>query len=331
MLSKNRVIILVNLGSPDNLSKKSIRRFLIKFLSDKRVVGLPHLIWYPILYLFILPFRVPKLLIKYSKIWKQNCSPLIYYTKRQAELLQDFSSSDANTTIRYAFSYSYPTVNDVLNDLLSKNKLKQQNSCEIKSIQFIPLYPQFSSTTMMPIFDSIGKYFRDKKSMPSISIIRGFADNPYYIVAVVQKIKESMMKHGFSGKLIFSYHSLPVSLIEAGDSYFAECMLTTRLIVKELGLKEHEFIITFQSRFGANKWLSPSTIDTLRQLATTGTTSIDIVCPGFVSDCLETLEEIAITNKEAFIKHGGKHYNYISCLNDDTSLIVALNSLINNI
>lgn len=318
-MKKTRVVLLINLGSPETLSKKAIRQFLIRFLGDKRVVPLPSYIWYPILYLFILPFRVPKLLIKYAQIWKDNQSPLVYYTKSQAMRLQ--KTSDDNTVVYHAFSYSSPSIHEVLDDLLSNNR-------DIKDIQFIPLYPQFSSTTTMPIFDLIGHYFKDKKSMPSISIIRGFADNRLYISALVESIKASIIKNGFSGKLIFSYHSLPIALIKAGDSYFDECVLTTQLVVKELNLQEHEYTITFQSRFGANRWLTPSTIDTLRQFAKDGVRNVDIICPGFVSDCLETLEEIAITNKEAFIKNGGENYNYIGCLNDSASLTSVFKDLI---
>ncbi len=306
---KIKAIILVNLGSPDRLEVRAIRKFLQNFLSDKRVIGLPRLLWIPILYGVILPFRSSKLLKKYREIWhnKSNSSPLVHYTKLQANNLSQMVTTN-DTIIRYAFSYSTPIISDILDEL--------HTSYDLETLRVIPLYPQFSSTTTAPIFDKILGYYKTKKSIPSISILRGFADNVLYIDAVVNKIKKSFEINGRGEKLIFSYHSLPVAIINAGDTYYDECFLTTKHIVKLLGLETDEWVITFQSKFGANKWLSPVTTDTLCDLAKSGIKSIDIVCPGFVSDCLETLEEIAIMNKDKFLVNGGVHYNYISCIND---------------
>lgn len=327
------MVLLVNLGSPDELSTVAIRKFLRVFLSDKRVVDLPRFLWYPILFGIILPLRSKKLLTKYQDIWLNDidpqylvgtasslsCSPLVYYTAKQAHQLQSAIASDT-LIVRYAFSYSTPDIATVLDEVYGRY-------C-IASLRVIPLYPQYSSTTTAAVFDAIANYFKNKKYLPSIRLSNGFATNTLYIKALAAKIKQSHIKNGIAEKLIFSYHSLPYSLIAAGDSYYDECLATTRLIVEQLNLSELQYITTFQSKFGAQKWLSPATIDKVCEFGRQGIKTLDIICPGFVSDCLETLEEIAITNKQVFIHNGGINYNYINCLNDDLSFTHVLQELV---
>jgi ferrochelatase len=313
-MSVNNVILLVNLGSPNSLAKSSIRKFLSTFLADRRVVNLPKIFWYPILYGIILPFRAKKLIKQYSKIWLFDNSPLIHYTKTQADKL-----SATGHIVRYAFSYAKPSIHDVLTEIHS--------TLPVDKLTVIPLYPQFSSTTTLPVFDSISAFYSDKYYLPEIKFIHDFADNNFYIDAISSTIRESWQKNGKSQKLVFSYHGLPIDIIKRGDIYYEQCKLTTKLVIDKLGLSNDDYIMVFQSRFGAQKWLTPATNATLADLAKSGIESVDIICPGFVSDCLETLEEIAIVNKEVFLNAGGQRYNYIPCLNDGDDCIQVLNSL----
>ncbi|MFN8769836.1 MAG: ferrochelatase [Neisseriaceae bacterium] len=355
--NKVNLVLLVNLGSPDRLSKASIKEFLRKFLSDKRVVNLPKIVWYPILYGIILMFRPRVLLCKYREVWnefyhsilkqldnkckkseeivtninlesnlyannldiKEYISPIKYYTFEQAKQLNNVINNE-NILVRCAFSYSSPEIISVLDEVSS--------NYHIATLQVIPLYPQYSSTTTASVFDAVSNYYKTKKFIPNLQFCNGFASNKLYIEAVASKVQSSFRQNGRGEKLIFSYHSIPLALCKNGDTYYNECLLTTKLIAQKLAIDDSQYIMTFQSKFGSNKWLTPATIDIIRDLACNGVKAIDIVCPGFVSDCLETLEEIAITNKEVFLNNGGVTYNYIPCLNNDSAFINVLKDLI---
>lgn len=319
---KKTVILLINLGSPDTLTVSAISRFLRKFLSDRRVVNLPKLLWYPILYLIILPFRSQKLLVKYRVIWQteKGCSPLVHYTNLQAIGLKERFSSNPEIIVDHAFCYSNPDIHMVLSKI---------QALEVKKIIILPLYPQFSSTTTMAVFDSIAEFYANKFDVPDLSFIRGFAIDQSYIKAIVQSIQESFVKNGKPDKLILSYHSLPKSVIEAGDSYYAECLATSREIIQHLGLSSSDYVVSFQSKFGRQKWLSPVTSTVIKDLAVAQNMHIAVVCPGFISDCLETLEEINLMNRAIFLKHGGKKYQYIPCLNASIECIDMLYKISN--
>jgi len=319
MSAKKHLVLLVNLGSPNYATFSAVRTFLKKFLSDKRVVNLPRFLWYPVLYGIILSIRAKKLVAKYKLIWLKDNSPLIHYTHLQAQQLSA-SLSASDYIVKSAFSYARPYIDEVL-------ALAEQEA-NIHTLTVIPLYPQYSSTTTAPVFDEISRYYSRKKYIPTLRLINSFYTQPQYIAAIVNKIHQAWSAHGRGEVLVFSYHSLPVSLIKAGDSYYDECIATTNLIVAALGLKQHEYKLAFQSRFGVNKWLTPATSATILSLATSGIKKLDIVCPGFIADCLETLEEIAIMNKELFIANGGEVYNYIACLNDDKQLTELLKHLV---
>ncbi len=327
-MSECKLTLLVNLGSPNALSTKSIRLFLKNFLSDARVVDLPKILWYPILYGIILPFRAKKLLHKYDQIWlkKQNLSPLIHYTNNICQnLSHKIQSIDSSHIVKSAFAYSSPNITDTLNEVI-----QQYTLANIKSITIIPLYPQYSSTTTASVFDIITKYFLDKKYIPTMQFINSFHANEYYINAVVQNIKLSWQNNDRGEKLIMSYHSLPVKVIKDGDTYYNECIKTSELIANKLHLTKDDYKISFQSKFGTQKWLTPSTTDVIKEYAKSNIKSIDIICPGFMCDCLETLEEIKCYNKEIFLQNGGDVFNYIPCINDDdtaTSLLLNLSSL----
>ena len=313
---KRDIILLVNLGSPDELSTSAIRAFLRKFLSDRRVVNLPKLLWYPILYGIILPLRSVKLLKQYRQIWLEDSSPLVYYTKLQAEKLARYTG---NIEVRHAFSYSTPTIDEVLDQLHKESR--------INKLTIIPLYPQFSSTTTLPVFDAVSRFYRDKYHLPEMYFVRDYFANVAYINVLAKSITDSWSKNGRGEKLVFSFHGLPEVIIKKGDTYYEQCVETTRLVAEKLGLNANEYVLAFQSRFGSQKWLGPATIKVVTDLGANGVKSIDLICPGFVSDCLETLEEVAIINKAAFIDAGGVTYRYIACLNDTEDFIQVLYSL----
>jgi protoporphyrin/coproporphyrin ferrochelatase len=323
-MTEKNVVLLVNLGSPQKLEVKSIRKFLGRFLSDRRVVGLPRVLWLPILYGIILPFRAKKLRELYSKIWlsKHNLSPLIHYTQQQSHKLQQLLNLDSiaelnsNTVVDYAFSYTPPDISNKL--------LQLHNDYTVKKLIIVPLYPQFSSTTCASVFDSVAKFYARRYYIPSIHFINSFASDSCYLEAYTKQIryhwKFNQLQSNQNYKLVFSFHSLPVNLVMLGDSYHKECILTAQNIAMLLGITEPNYLITFQSKFGRSKWLEPSTNNSLIDLAKSGIDHIDIVCPGFICDCLETLEEINIQNREVFIKHGGMSYNYIPALNESDDL-----------
>lgn len=309
--SKNNLILLLNIGSPDYLDKKSIKIFLKKFLKDKRVINFKfkiiYLIWLIILYIVILPIRSGKLLKKYLKISINNTSPLIYYTKLLTNKLKK-----QNYIYEYAFFYSNPSIENVLNKI---------NVNTINTIIIIPLFPQFSSVTFLPVLDIIYKYFKNKYFVPNINITSSFYNNKIYIEAIKNNILNYWSLNNKASVLVFSYHSLPETLIEKGDMYYNQCLATSKLVASLLGLNETQYITTFQSKFGFGKWLQPNTKQVLLNLLKKNIKEVDIICPGFLIDCLETKEEIEIEYKKYFILNGGNKLNYIKCLNDDDALV----------
>ena len=317
-----KVILLVNLGSIDSLTTESIKLFLKSFLLDKRVVNIPKIIWYPILNFIILPFRSKKLLNLYKKIFINGNSPLKHYTINQTNKLKELIENNS-TVVEYAFSYSTPMLFNVLCDL--------SNKYSISDLTIVPLYPQFSTSTTSSVFDILYKFYQDKGEIPNIKFIGSFYSHQLFIEAVSLKIQSYWSNTRIKPDvLVFSYHGLPIKLIENGDVYYNHCLETTRLIIQKLNVPNLKYKVSFQSKFGTNKWLEPSTTSTLYKLAKDNIKSVDIVCPGFVSDCLETLEEICILNKGVFIKNGGENYRYINCLNDDEDFINFLKYLILN-
>jgi len=259
-------------------------------------------------------------LAKYRAIWNfdSNSSPLIHYTCEQAKAIQQ-QLMLPNTIVDYAFCYSTPDISTTLNKLHNE---------KVDRLVVLPLYPQFSTTTTMPVFDMIAKFYTDKNYLPAIHFIRDFALDSGYINAIVDSIKKSFLDNGDPDKLILSYHSLPQQIIDDGDSYHTECLLTSAKIIELLGLGTDDYIVTFQSKFGRQKWLTPATAKVVEELALANTKHIAVVCPGFISDCLETLEEINMMNREIFISNGGQKYNYIPCLNANADTIMFLTNLL---
>jgi ferrochelatase len=306
-------LLLVNLGSPEHLTLTAIRNFLQEFLTDKRVVGLPRYLWYPILYGIILPLRVPKLLLKYKSIYLANGkSPLIYYTAGQAQGLQ--ALLDADSSVDYAFCYGSKLFS--IDAVLKRKSLHMKCNSELI---IVPLFPQYSSATSAAVFDQVAQFYAREKFIPSLRFIHGFAVNRIYIKALANSVRKlwSVNPQQLPAKLLVSFHSIPLRMVAAGDSYPQECELTFNLLCKELQLKPgQDAILSYQSRFGGGKWLAPATNTIIQELAQSGNLVLDVLCPGFVSDCLETLEEIAIQYRELFLFHGGQELRYIPALND---------------
>lgn len=313
----DKLVLLVNLGSPQRLEVSAIRAFLREFLSDKRVVGLPRWLWYPILYGIILPIRAKKLLHKYEQIWHDSGkSPLTYFTQSQAEKLAQFASQ--NEKVDYAFCYGSESIQSKLTEL--------ENKYTFSKLIIIPLYPQYSSSTSAPVFDQVSNYYINRYYIPQIEYINSFASNDFYIKALANSIRIHWQTHGKGDKLLLSFHSVPVKLVKNGDTYVDECHETSRLLRQELQLSNDEVMVSFQSKFGKAEWVTPATEVIIKELASY-TKNIDVICPGFVSDCLETLEEVAITYHELYLEHGGNELRYIKCLNDDEGLIRVLANL----
>lgn len=279
-----------------------MRSYLAEFLSDPRVVELPRWIWLPLLYGFILRSRPQKSAQKYAAIWTPEGSPLAVHTRRQAQLLGK-ALSDRAIRVAYAMRYGRPSVQE---------GLQQLADCGERVV--LPLYPQYSRSTTLSIRDVIG---------PQLAMIESFHDHPAYIAALAATVQRHWAAHG-KAMLVMSFHGLPKRAVDKGDPYQKQCLATAKILAGVLRLPPEAYRVTFQSRFGAAEWLQPYTEPTLVALARAGTGRVDVFCPGFVSDCLETLEEIGIEARQAFLAAGGKEYHALPCLNESPEWIVAM-------
>ncbi len=316
-------VLLINLGTPEAATPSALRSYLKEFLRDPRVVALPRLLWWPILHLWVLNTRPRKSARKYARIWLAEGSPLKVHTERQAKLLRGYlgQAGRGDILIDWAMRYGTPSIASALDRL-------GQAGCQ--RILILPLYPQSSFTTTGSVLDAVSAWRqRHRAATPQIDILEAFHLDAGYLAALAASIRQHWMDYGRPQKLLMSFHGLPRGSIEAGDSYHAQCLETAQMLARELSLRaEEDFIVTFQSRFGRGKWLQPATQPMAEALARTGVHHIDVVCPGFVSDCLETLEEIAIEAKAAFLSAGGKEFRLIPCLNERHEWIAALAGLI---
>jgi len=314
-------ILLVNLGTPDAPTAKAVRPYLKEFLSDPRVVEIPRAIWWLILNGIILNIRPKKSAAKYALIWMPEGSPLRVHTAKQTALLQGYLSqrTRAPFVVDYAMSYGKPSIAGAM------QKLKEQNC---RRILVVPMYPQYAASSTATVFDLVFGAMQKMRSMPAIRTIRNFHDNPGYIKALAGNINDYWMKNGRPEKLVMSFHGVPQYTLDKGDFYHCECHKTGRLLAQELGLKQEQYTVSFQSRFGKTEWIKPYTTTTLVELGKQKTKRVDVVCPGFVADCLETLEEIAIEGKNDFRRAGGGEYHYIPCLNERNDWIHALADLV---
>ncbi|WP_043315800.1 ferrochelatase [Microbulbifer sp. HZ11] len=321
-------IILMNLGTPAEPTPGAVRQFLKAFLSDSRVVEIPRPLWAMILNLLVLPFRPAKIAPAYREIWNQGLdgetvtgSPIVYYTQRQVALLQQRLNSRApgQFTVAYAMTYGGPSLADTVSRL-SENGITQ--------FTVLPLYPQYSATTTGAIYDQVAEILRSSRNVPDISVVHEYWQHPLYIEALANSVREHWAGRGAAEKLMMSFHGIPKANIRKGDPYYDQCCGTARLLAAELGLSEDKWAITFQSRFGKAEWLQPYTDKTLIAWGQSGVASVDVICPAFSADCLETLEEIAVENRANFIEAGGTEYRYIPALNAREDHLKALEAVV---
>jgi ferrochelatase len=313
-------VLLVNLGTPDAPTAPAVRRYLAEFLGDRRVVDLPRWLWLPILHGIILRTRPAKSALKYASIWTPEGSPLKVHTERQAKLLTGLLGERGHRDIcvAWAMRYGQPAVADVL------DRLRQQG---IQRVVVIPLYPQYAGSTTASVYDAVDAWRKRQPQAMRFIDVREYPEYPGYINAIANSVRERWQADGRPDRLLMSFHGIPKRAVEKGDPYADQCRLTAAALAKALALDEGQWQLTFQSRFGRAEWLQPYTQPTLEDLGREGLRRIDVICPGFVGDCLETLEEIAMECREAFEEAGGGEFRYIPCLNERPDWIAALADL----
>ncbi len=314
-------VLITNLGTPDAPTAPAVRRYLAEFLWDRRVIELPRPLWWPILHGVILTTRPRRSAHAYAKIWTTEGSPLLAISRRQAAALQEVLTARCSGQVRVelAMRYGMPSIAGGLRNL---------RDAGAERIIVLPLYPQYSSPATASTFDAIAKEFKTWRWLPHFRFISSYHDDMRYLQALAQSIQSAWSQRTAPEKLLFSFHGLPKDYFLAGDPYFCQCQKTARMVAELLGLSANQWVVTFQSRLGPREWLTPYTDVTLRDLAKAGVASVDVICPGFAADCLETLEEIALQNRAFFLDAGGKTFNYITSLNDSAAHITALADII---
>ncbi len=314
-------VLIINLGTPDSTSWFDIRKYLKEFLSDRRVIEVNPIIWQVILNVFILTFRPSKTAKAYKEIWMKdkNISPLLHYTQKQAEKLSNLMSQK-NLIIDYAMRYGNPSI---------RGKIATLHEMGCENLIILPLYPQYAAATTATVCDEVYRTLMKMRWQPSLKIVPHYESDPLYIDALVNSLKKKIKEINWKPDLILaSYHGIPQKYFDKGDPYHCYCHKTTRLISEKF--TSVEIKTTFQSRFGPEKWLQPYTDKTLESLPKEGKKNVLAICPGFSSDCVETLEEIQIQGKESFLESGGENFDMVPCLNDNDDHLVLLKSLIQN-
>ncbi|MPW74487.1 ferrochelatase [Moraxella catarrhalis] len=305
---KKTAIILVNLGTPDAPTPKSVRRYLKEFLSDTRVIEIPKVIWQVILNCFVLTTRPKRVAHAYQSVWMDGGSPLLVILKNQAKDLQDLLSKQGIKTPVYpATTYGNPSAKSVMTDLMSQG---------VESFIILPLFPQYSATSTAAAFDKIAKLLLHKRELPELHFIKEYHSHPTYIEALAQSVERYWAEHGRADKLLMSFHGIPKPYADKGDPYPEQCRTTAVLLADRLGLSINDWAMSFQSRFGAQEWLKPYTDELLAEWGA-ARFSVQVISPAFSADCLETLEELAVENKGNFLQAGGRVYDYIPALNTD--------------
>lgn len=314
-------VLLVNLGTPDAPTASAVRRYLREFLSDKRVIEIPRPVWWLILNCFVLTFRPRRVARLYQTIW-QGDSPMRQILREQAALLQQsLQVRFANADIRVlpAMSYGQPGLKAALDEL-------QQDGFE--KLVVLPLFPQYSATSTAPVYDIVNRWLGEQRNQPAVTLIKDYHRNPVYIAALAASVQAFRREHGAAEKLLMSFHGIPQPYADKGDPYPQQCHETARQLAAALGLPDGAWAISFQSRFGAQAWVKPYTDVLLQEWAAAGISSVQVVCPAFSADCLETLEEIAEQNRETFLHAGGRNYSYIPALNVRPDHIVMMTALV---
>ena len=312
-------VLMVNLGTPDEATAPALRRYLAEFLSDPRVVEIPRVLWWLILHGIILRTRPAKSAAKYATVWMEGGSPLAVWTQRQAAgVAQALAAAGHQVLVRHAMRYGNPGLPAVLDALRAEGATR---------VLVLPLYPQYAAATTASVNDKVMQWAQRTRRMPELRFISEYHDDPGYINALALRLQQHWQTHGRSEKMVLSFHGVPERSLHLGDPYHCHCHKTARLLADRLGLPRDEVLVTFQSRFGKAKWLQPYTEPTLRALAEQGVKAVDVMCPGFLADCLETLEEIAQEARDAFLAAGGTTFHYVPCLNDMPAWTDALAAL----
>ena len=312
-------ILLTNLGTPEAPTAPALRKYLAQFLGDPRVVELPRLLWLPILYGPILTFRPKKSAAKYAAIWTPEGSPLKVHTERQAKLVRGLlGSQNDHTPVAWAMRYGKPSIADGLDALVAQGA---------RRIVVLPLYPQYAGSTTASTQDAVDAW-RKTHSDVAVELIADYHIHPAYIDALAESVRAHWASEGRGAKLVMSFHGIPQQSVDRGDPYAMQCQATARALASALNLPETQWQLTFQSRFGPAKWLQPYTQPTLEALGHDKIGPVDVICPGFSSDCLETLEEISIEVRDAYLAAGGTAFRYIECLNERPAHIAALVDII---
>ena len=309
-------LLLVNLGTPAAPTAAATRTYLAEFLADPRVVEIPRLLWWPLLHGIVLRTRPARSAAKYAQIWRPEGSPLAYWTARQAALLRGMlGERGVQAEVRWAMRYGQPAIAGELDALCAAGATR---------VLVLPAYPQYCGATTASTFDAVGDWIRRTRRLPELRFVNHYHDDDGYVAALEAHVRAHWAREGRDGVLVLSFHGMPARTLERGDPYFCECQKTARLLALRLGLRESDYRVSFQSRFGRARWLEPSTADTLVDLARAGTGRVDVMCPGFAADCLETLEEIAIEGRATFLGAGGQAFHYLPCLNDSPEGMRAL-------
>ena len=320
-------VLLVNLGTPAAATTDAVRRYLAQFLADPRVVEIPRAVWLPILHGVVLRTRPKQSAKKYAAIWTSDGSPLLVHSVKQRSLLMGLlgerlkrigHAADA-VVVELGMRYGAPSIAHAMQRL-------DEAGCE--RLVVVPLYPQYAASATASAFDAVFAALARRRNVPAVRTIAGFHDDPGYIRALAQCVNDYWMRHGRPDHLVLSYHGVPKRTVKLGEPYLAQCERTTALLGAELGLARQQYVMAFQSRFGRAEWLQPYTAATVEQLAKAGKQRVDVFCPGFVSDCLETLEEIGIEVRDGFLRAGGRAFHAIPCLNEQPLWIAALADLV---
>ena len=316
-------VVLMNLGTPVAPTKKAVKAFLREFLSDPRVVEVPRPVWMFVLHMIVIPLRAARVAKAYRSIWGERGSPLRSITEQQVGLLDKKLQSQLGKRapmVRYAMTYSGPELERVIEEL------EQQG---VEHFLILPLYPQYSATTTGSVYDRVTAIISHRRNIPEIQLIKQYFDHPLYIDALAQTVREKWEKTKRPQRLLMSFHSIPEKYCDQGDPYFQQCDTTAKRLAEALQLEDGQWAMSFQSRVGFSKWLSPYTIEVLEQWGSEKLESVDVICPAFSADCLETLEEIDEENRQAFLQAGGGHFEFIPCLNDHPAHIDLMVSLVN--
>lgn len=310
-------ILLVNLGSPDKPTTSAVRKYLAEFLWDPRVVEAPRWLWWCALHFVILRIRPSRSAKAYAKVWTDQGSPLIAISKQQTRAIEKRLDEKfrGEVIVDLAMRYGKPSI---------RSGLEALRKAGASRLLVLPMYPQYSATTVASVFDEVTRVLQSWRNLPGLRFIKHYYDHPKYIAALANSIQQQWQQHPRSQKLLFSFHGIPQRYFDNGDPYFYHCQKTARLVAEQLALQDDEWMLVFQSRFGREPWLQPYCDKTLQALPAQGIKSVDVISPGFAADCLETLEEIDMENRQIFLDAGGEDFHYIPALNDDSQHIDAL-------